>query len=225
MVYVPSEVLKTRLQLQGRYNNPFFYSGYNYRSTWDAARTIARTEGFGALYSGYKATIVRDLPFSALQFAFYEQERAYAMQWTGSKDLGLGIEVATALSAGGAAGVLTCPLDVVKTRTQTQVTTDDHSKSSQASHMEKRAKKLTATQTRALHSSPRTVPTTAPTLDTSSVIQGLRLIYKTEGVAGWFRGVGPRFVWTGVQTTTMLVMYQYIVKYLEGLQPREDSAI
>ena len=28
IVYVPSEVLKTRLQLQGRHNNPFFSSGY-----------------------------------------------------------------------------------------------------------------------------------------------------------------------------------------------------
>src|ERR1700761_4211452 len=30
-LYVPSEVLKTRLQLQGRHNNPYFHSGYNYR--------------------------------------------------------------------------------------------------------------------------------------------------------------------------------------------------
>lgn len=28
-LYVPTEVLKTRLQLQGRYNNPYFFSGYN----------------------------------------------------------------------------------------------------------------------------------------------------------------------------------------------------
>jgi Mitochondrial carrier protein len=220
-VYVPSEVLKTRLQLQGRYNNPFFYSGYNYRSTWDAARTIARTEGFSALYSGYKATIVRDLPFSALQFAFYEQERRFAMRWTGTPDIGLGLEVLTAASAGAAAGVLTCPLDVVKTRMQTQISPDNHISSSQASHMEKLAKsrKQKPTQARLIHSGPRTVPNTVTTLDASSVITGLKVIYKTEGVAGWFRGVGPRAVWTGVQTGTMLVMYQYLLKYLERLQP------
>lgn len=40
VIYVPSEVLKTRLQLQGRYNNPHFNSGYNYRGTIDAARTV-----------------------------------------------------------------------------------------------------------------------------------------------------------------------------------------
>jgi hypothetical protein len=40
VVYVPSEVLKTRMQLQGRYNNPHFVSGYNYKGTWHAAKTV-----------------------------------------------------------------------------------------------------------------------------------------------------------------------------------------
>jgi hypothetical protein len=39
-IYVPSEVLKTRLQLQGRYNNAHFVSGYNYRNTWHATKTV-----------------------------------------------------------------------------------------------------------------------------------------------------------------------------------------
>jgi len=221
--------MKTRLQLQGRYNNPFFNSGYNYKSTWDAAKTIARTEGFGALYSGYKATIVRDLPFSALQFAFYEQERRFAQSWMGDPDIGLSLEVLTAVSAGGIAGVITCPLDVVKTRTQTQITPDNHAKNSQAAHMEKVAAKSHKPpghkQTRLLHSGPRTVPRTTPTLDTSSVLTGLKLIYRTEGVPGLFRGVGPRFVWTSVQSGTMLVLYQYLLKEMERLQAREGPEV
>jgi hypothetical protein len=40
VIYVPSEVLKTRMQLQGRYNNPHFISGYNYRNTWHATRIV-----------------------------------------------------------------------------------------------------------------------------------------------------------------------------------------
>lgn len=124
VVYVPSEVLKTRLQLQGRYNNPYFNSGYNYRSTSDALRTIIRQEGFSALFYGYKATIFRDLPFSALQFAFYEQEHRLAKEWVGSRDIGLGLEILTAVTAGGMAGVITCPMDVVKTRIQTQQNPD-----------------------------------------------------------------------------------------------------
>ncbi|EKG14069.1 Mitochondrial substrate/solute carrier [Macrophomina phaseolina MS6] len=119
-LYVPSEVLKTRLQLQGRYNNPYFDSGYNYRGTWHAARTIVRLEGWHALFHGFKATLARDLPFSALQFAFYEQEQKLAKAWVGSKDIGLPLEILTGATAGGMAGVITCPLDVVKTRIQTQ---------------------------------------------------------------------------------------------------------
>ncbi|KAJ4406593.1 hypothetical protein N0V91_004536 [Didymella pomorum] len=118
--YVPSEVLKTRLQLQGRYNNPYFNSGYNYRSTTDAVRMIIKNEGFSALFHGYKATLWRDLPFSALQFTFYEKERDFAKSYMGSSNIGLLLEIATAASAGGAAGVITTPLDVVKTRIQVQ---------------------------------------------------------------------------------------------------------
>lgn len=44
---------------------------------------------------------------------------------------------------------------------------------------------------------------------------GLKIIYKTEGMAGWFRGVGPRFVWTSVQSGTMLVLYQTLLRYFE----------
>ena len=227
-MYVPSEVLKTRLQLQGRYNNPYFNSGYNYRSTWDAAKNIARMEGLGALYSGYRATIFRDLPFSALQFAFYEQEQRLSRDWVGGRDIGLGLEILTATSAGGMAGIITCPLDVVKTRTQTQITNEDPTKTSQAAHFEKTVKAAQAVkkgQTRLIHSGPRSVPTGASVLGTSSVLTGLKFIYKTEGLAGWFRGVGPRFVWTSVQSGTMLVLYQYLLKQMEVLQLPETPSI
>ena len=236
-VYVPSEVLKTRLQLQGRYNNPFFSSGYNYRSTLDAARTIIRTEGVSALFYGYKATIFRDLPFSALQFAFYEQAQRWAKQWVGSRDIGFGLEALTASTAGGLAGVLTCPLDVVKTRIQTQIngtssTPINTTNSSRPTNLQ-HTSPINCTVRKPQHqarfistSSPNTsVPKPgAPILDTSSVITGLRLIYKTEGVAGCFRGVMPRAVWTSVQSGTMLVVYQTLLKKLESNTDFLDSA-
>lgn len=226
---MPSEVLKTRLQLQGRYNNPFFNSGYNYRSTIDAARVIIRTEGFSALFHGYKATLWRDLPFSALQFTFYEKERDMAKTYMGSNNIGLLLEIATAASAGGAAGVITTPLDVVKTRIQTQqaeptTTSKSHAKSAispVSSSKHSATSKATSThisQTRPIStSSPSTTLRAhgAATLDTSSVYTGLKIIYKTEGIAGWFRGVGPRFVWTSVQSSTMLVLYQTLLRHFE----------
>ncbi|OJD17214.1 hypothetical protein AJ78_02651 [Emergomyces pasteurianus Ep9510] len=255
VVYVPSEVLKTRQQLQGRYNNPFFRSGYNYRGTIDAFRTIVRQEGFGTLFSGYKATLFRDLPFSALQFAFYEQEQKLAKQWAGSRDIGLPLEILTATTAGGMAGVITCPLDVVKTRTQTQQNPDAFGRSTPSAAsatgstptgtgtgIGTAAAATTTTTTTGKHktklkeaasknvqsrlistSSPSTstVKPGAPVLDTSSVFTGLKLIYRTEGIVGWFRGVGPRFLWTSVQSGTMLVLYQYLLKKLDAYQHQQ----
>ncbi|KAL9009434.1 MAG: hypothetical protein Q9173_005536 [Seirophora scorigena] len=223
VVYVPSEVLKTRLQLQGRYNNPFFRSGYNYRSTLHAARTIIKEEGIAALFYGYRATLFRDLPFSALQFAFYEQEQQWAKQYIGGKDIGLGLEILTATSAGGLAGIITCPLDVVKTRIQTQVNPTEQksagfSTTQPRASSSKHARQPVAKAQQAI----RTISTSSPTttipkqgavpLDTSSVFTGLKLVYKTEGVAGCFRGVGPRFVWTSVQSGTICrIIYAILI--------------
>ncbi|OCK77622.1 mitochondrial carrier protein-like protein [Lepidopterella palustris CBS 459.81] len=258
--YVPSEVLKTRLQLQGRYNNPYFHSGYNYKSALHAARTIVKVEGFSALFYGYKATLWRDLPFSALQFAFYEQEQKLAKSYVGSKAIGLPLEILTAASAGGMAGVLTCPLDVVKTRIQTQHNPDapalgpeptgkphpHHGSAttpaSSAIISNQQPLKL-STSTPPTPGKPpphqhnRPISTSSPstalrnhsaaTLDTSSVIRGLNIIYKTEGISGWFRGVGPRFVWTSVQSGTMLVLYQTLLRWFEKhpLVSFDDSAL
>lgn len=189
--YVPSEVLKTRLQLQGRYNNPYFNSGYNYENLRDAAKTIVRTEGAGTLFYGYKATLTRDLPFSALQFTFYEKFRRFAFELTSTetdvkigatategKSLPLYAELLTGAAAGGLAGTITTPLDVVKTRMQTQN------------------------------------GTSAVMLNSSSIISSLKTIYAKEGINGLFSGVAPRFVWTSIQSSVMLVLYQVFLQAL-----------
>ncbi|KAK6537642.1 hypothetical protein TWF694_011816 [Orbilia ellipsospora] len=251
VIYVPSEVLKTRLQLQGRYNNPFFQSGYNYRNTFDAARTIVRTEGWNAMFYGYKATLMRDLPFSALQFAFWEQFQKWAKASCGGGDIGLGLEILTGGAAGGLAGTITTPLDVVKTRIQTQVRTDAPSEPLLSADTKPRIQTHTINvprvvqPTKHLHTYSSAIPNVHPStishgpttmrehlrnistgspsttppikngamiLETDSILTGMRLIFKHEGVVGLFRGVLPRGVWTSIQSGTMLVMYQTLLK-------------
>lgn len=244
-LYVPTEVVKTRLQLQGRHNNPFFTSGYNYRSTLHALRTIYKQEGFRELFSGYKATLWRDLPFSALQFAFYENEQKFAKEWVGpGKEIGLPLEIITGATAGGLAGIATCPMDVVKTRIQTELDPDIAAKAKESATKKTSAAagsnaptKPAAPSTQTAHrpsasssgsgpSSSRPISTAGPgtalkhhgqvPLDTESVAKALRIIYKTEGLAGWFRGVGPRAVWTSIQSGTMLVVYQKLLRWFDA---------
>ncbi|KAL1873807.1 hypothetical protein VTK73DRAFT_770 [Phialemonium thermophilum] len=244
IVYVPSEVLKTRLQLQGRYNNPFFNSGYNYRGTVDAFRTIVRNEGFSALFYGYKATLYRDLPFSALQFMFYEQGQTWAYKWKQSRSIGWELELLTGAAAGGLAGTITCPLDVVKTRLQTQVhAIEGHAG---ASHSDSLSAKGQGADLKESHTTPavgttkqtsqkRLISTSSPSthtprpgaakLETASVYEGLKVIYRTEGAGGWFRGVGPRAVWTSIQSGCMLFLYQTILRQLGVYFPLEPPEI
>lgn len=187
--YVPSEVLKTRLQLQGRHNNPYTKgSGYNYRGLRDAVRSIVRAEGTSALAFGYKETLFRDLPFSALQFAFYEKFRSWSIQYSGTPDLGVATELFTGAAAGGLAGTLTTPLDVIKTRIQT-ATLDTSSVSKDG-------------------------PNTAHKFST---LKALSSIYRNEGVLGMFSGVGPRFIWTGIQSSIMLLLYQVALRKLDAV--------
>ncbi|KAI2618869.1 mitochondrial carrier [Hypoxylon sp. NC1633] len=239
IVYVPSEVLKTRLQLQGRYNNPYFKSGYNYRGTFDAAKIIVRTEGFSELFSGYKATLYRDLPFSALQFMFYEQFQSWARQYKKSRELGIPLELLTGAAGGGLAGVMTCPLDVVKTRLQTQIdpvpvigkpkgraVAETMSGLKEAPLKQSQHPPPPVQQSRPISTSSPSTHTPRPgamPLDEDSILRGLKIIYKTEGIGGWFRGVGPRFVWTSVQSGCMLFLYQTILRQLEVWLPVERS--
>lgn len=196
--YVPLEVLKTRLQLQGRYNNPYTKGcGYNYKGLSDAVSSIAKTEGVSALTYGYKETLFRDLPFSALQFAFYEKFRKWAISYNNnSDDLPVSLELFTGAAAGGLAGTLTTPLDVIKTRIQTATidTAGPH-------------KHLTRESING---------TVAKMMYRFSTLGALHSIYSNEGILGIFSGVGPRLIWTGIQSSIMLLLYQVALKNLES---------
>lgn len=195
--YVPSELLKTRLQLQGRYNNVHTRGcGYNYKGLIDATRTIARNEGMSTFAFGYKETLFRDLPFSALQFAFYERFRQLAIMYNQSDDLPIPLELFTGAAAGGVAGTMTTPLDVIKTRIQTQAAAPASSAETVSS---------------------ANLGMVSQLLRRSSTINALGSIYKNEGVFGLFSGVGPRFIWTGTQSSIMLLLYQVSLKKFDSI--------
>ncbi|KAG7194294.1 uncharacterized protein KQ657_005024 [Scheffersomyces spartinae] len=206
--YVPSEVLKTRLQLQGKFNNPFTKGcGYNYSGLGNAVVTIGKTEGLKTLLFGYKETLFRDLPFSALQFAFYERFRQFAIYSnSGDSDLPVSIELLTGAAAGGLAGTLTTPLDVIKTRIQTATLEGDEASAFKGTTTHKKGSITLIFQR-------------------SSTLRALGSIYRNEGIVGMFSGVGPRFIWTGVQSSIMLLLYQVALKRLDSYLDDEGDIL
>lgn len=202
--YVPSEVLKTRLQLQGKFNNPFTKEcGYNYKGLINAVSSIAKKEGPSTFVFGYKETLFRDLPFSALQFAFYEKFRQLAIFYNKSPDLPVSLELLTGAAAGGLAGTLTTPLDVIKTRIQTATNTAELSE----------------------FSSIKTSNPVVKFVSKSSTLNALASIYKHDGIIGAFSGVGPRFIWTGIQSSIMLLLYQVSLKQLDQILGNNEAVM
>ncbi|KAI7888971.1 putative mitochondrial carrier protein [Mucor mucedo] len=198
-IYVPSEVLKTRLQLQGRYNNPHFASGYNYRNTWQATKMIVKYDGYGALFHGFRATILRDVPYSAIQFACYEQFKKIAQNRFKGENIPIGIDVVTGSLAGAIAGAVTTPLDVMKTLLQTQQTVKN--------------KAVAVTGTPGFE---------APVKHYSGIMDGMMWNYRNQGMAGLFRGIGPRVFWTSLQSAIMFVIYEQVLQFQAGLREKGE---
>lgn len=101
LIRVPFEVIKQRTQAsQGE------------TSSINTLRDLLKTRGPRSLFDGLGATLIRDVPFSFIQFPIYEALKLYA----GGTECSPELAAVCGSIAGGIAAALTCPLDVVKTR-------------------------------------------------------------------------------------------------------------
>lgn len=107
LIRVPVEIAKQRRQaLSLKYGTTSLEIWYN----------AVKTEGFRrGLYRGFGTTIMREVPFSFIQFPLWEYFKLNWTAVTGTALTPLSVAICGAVAGGIAAG-LTTPLDVAKTR-------------------------------------------------------------------------------------------------------------
>jgi len=102
-VRVPTEVVKQRMQI-GLHSSIF-----------EALPAIVKADGIMGLYRGFGITVMREIPFSAIQFPLYEKSKLIWADLQGNPLSSIQAATCGSICGGFAAGVTT-PLDVVKTR-------------------------------------------------------------------------------------------------------------
>eukprot|EP00741_Cyanophora_paradoxa_P007094 tig00001086_g6865.t1 len=104
---VPLDVIKQRQQL----------ATGAHRSIASVLAEVRVSQGYRSLWSSLPITLVMNVPYSAVYFATFEQARR-ALSEAGAA--GMPLDLASGFVSGALAGALTNPLDVIKTRIQTQ---------------------------------------------------------------------------------------------------------
>lgn len=89
-----------------------------YKGALDCATRLLRTEGPAAFYRSYTTTLAMNLPFASINFGVYDfckNALGHAMPDASPA----GVHLISGGIAGGVAAACTTPLDVIKTRLQT----------------------------------------------------------------------------------------------------------
>ncbi|KAJ7456772.1 mitochondrial carrier domain-containing protein [Mycena galericulata] len=107
LVRVPTEVIKTRTQTSTQ--------GHGH-SSLSSAKFVLASDGWKGFYRGFGSTIMREIPFTSIQFPLYELLKARLSILTLRKPLYAHEAAVCGSIAGGIAAALTTPLDVLKTR-------------------------------------------------------------------------------------------------------------
>lgn len=196
MVLTPSDVVKQRLQLGG------------YKGTLDCVTSVYRSEGAMAFYRSLPATLAMNAPYMGVLVAANESmKRLLDLNGFRGKDRSTFFAGApwyffSAGVSGAVAATVTCPLDVTKTRLQTQGCVQPSLEGAV--------------------SKPRY----------TGILSTMRVISETEGMRGFFRGLGPRValaapsaaICWGTYETIRMALSAFSTSSLSSASPSSSSA-
>lgn len=188
VVSTPTELIKCRAQVS---------SSATGAASWGICRQILRTEGVRGLYFGGVVTALRDSIGYGFYFWSYEISTRYMMQRFKEGEGSLSQEAAKVLLCGGLAGVVTWvsifPLDVIKTRVQTQI--------------------LPGSETAPLLGSE-----TMPREDEGrrlGAVEVARKAYRSEGASVFFKGIMVCSIRAFIVNAVQWAVYEWMMRELD----------
>mmetsp|Transcript_5326 Transcript_5326/g.11992 ORF Transcript_5326/g.11992 Transcript_5326/m.11992 type:complete len:356 (+) Transcript_5326:194-1261(+) len=120
-VIAPLELIRTRMQAVTSDGKPVLSGGI-----WGSLQKVARVEGMRTLWRGVGPTLLRDVPFSGLYWYMYEKIKWRMLSNSdGMSSTVFGTSFVAGATAGTIAATLTLPFDVVKTRMQVEMETNN----------------------------------------------------------------------------------------------------
>jgi len=124
----PIDTSKTRLQIQGQASesaSSALRHRVQYRGMSHAITSIARDEGFRALYFGIKPAIFRQATYGTIKFGVYYRLKSLIMG-SETREESLSVNVFLGVLAGATSAAITTPTDVLKVRMQAQTGRANH---------------------------------------------------------------------------------------------------
>ncbi|KAH7081725.1 mitochondrial carrier domain-containing protein [Paraphoma chrysanthemicola] len=183
VVSAPTELIKCRAQVSTERNI----------SSWSITKDVWRNEGIRGLYYGGGITSIRD----AVGYGFYFWSYEWMKQnWTSSDDSDRDTAMKVLL-CGGLAGIVTWasifPLDVIKTRVQTQTLHESRPRSGERGSL---------------------LPSEIDS-KRRGALDIARQAYRAEGAGVFFRGLGICSVRAFVVNAVQWAVYEWMMRFLQ----------
>ncbi|KAH9609491.1 hypothetical protein KSS87_018704 [Heliosperma pusillum] len=240
-VYVPCEVMKQRMQVQGSSDSwssviskahsgkiPEVQMYGYYNGMFHAGSSILKEQGPKGLYAGYWSTLARDVPFAGLMVMFYEALKDLTdygiKKWSPTPNYQLNNTVEGLLLggvAGGLSAYVTTPLDVIKTRLQVQG--PDLNKTQGILLYEGISILEDTVAEVKLQTRPQAG--TVKTSEYKGWFHAIHRMWMIEGPKGMFRGSVPRVIWYVPASALTFMAVEFLRERFNGVVENEHEEV